>query len=345
MELLDRYLQAVRKHLPWQRQDDIIAELRANLEAQLEEKESELGRPLTSAEMEDWLKQLGLPMQMAAHYRPQQFLIGPTLFPIYRNVLKIALTWATVIYCITRAIVLVTGTPHMVDFVQILAQAPGFLFGVVAWVTLVFAVLEYLIARQMVQIPALCPPSGAWSPAGLPPLDPTANGVVKPKSFATAIAESIFGFFWLIWLLLVPAHPYLMLGPGTAYVSSLPYKLAPIWVPVYWCLVACGVLQLAWNLIDLARGSYQRPHPAMGVVYKSLAFIPMTVLLTARDHALVLLKNPAADQARLGASLDGINKTAGMSVACVFVVLAVVLGVEIVQWILNSRRRRAAASH
>ena len=31
MELLDRYLQAVKKHLPLQRQDDILAELRANL--------------------------------------------------------------------------------------------------------------------------------------------------------------------------------------------------------------------------------------------------------------------------------------------------------------------------
>ena len=50
MELLDRYLQAVKMHLPWQRQDDIVAELRANLEAQLEDKEAELGRPLTKEE-------------------------------------------------------------------------------------------------------------------------------------------------------------------------------------------------------------------------------------------------------------------------------------------------------
>lgn len=50
MELLDRYLQAVKKHLPLQRQDDIIAELKANLEAQLEDKEGALGRPLSKAE-------------------------------------------------------------------------------------------------------------------------------------------------------------------------------------------------------------------------------------------------------------------------------------------------------
>jgi hypothetical protein len=100
MELLDRYLQAVKKHLPWQRQDDIIAELRANLEAQLEDKEAELGRPLTKAEAEEWLKQLGAPMQMAARYQPQQYLIGPTVFPIYWYVLKMATAWCMIIYTI-----------------------------------------------------------------------------------------------------------------------------------------------------------------------------------------------------------------------------------------------------
>ena len=97
MELLDRYLESVRKHLPWQRQDDIVAELRANLESQLEEKEETLGRPLTQAEAEEWIKQLGAPIQVAAGYQPQQYLIGPSLFPTYRYVLKLACSWAMII--------------------------------------------------------------------------------------------------------------------------------------------------------------------------------------------------------------------------------------------------------
>lgn len=79
MNLLDRYLLAVKKYLPWKRQDDILAELKANLESQLEEKQSDLGRPLTAEEMQDWLKRLGPPMMMAARYQPQQYLIGPTI--------------------------------------------------------------------------------------------------------------------------------------------------------------------------------------------------------------------------------------------------------------------------
>jgi hypothetical protein len=82
MDYFERYLQAVRKYLPWQRQDDIIAELRANLEAQREEREAELGRPLTEGEMIDWLKELGAPLEMAGRYQPPRSLIGPVIFPL-----------------------------------------------------------------------------------------------------------------------------------------------------------------------------------------------------------------------------------------------------------------------
>src|SRR5260370_97257 len=110
MELLDRYLGAVRKHLPWERQDDIIAELRANLESQVEEKEEELGQPLTAAEAEAWLKEGGPPLQMAARYHTPRYLIGPALFPIYWYVLKLAFFWATVVYTIVSVILLAVGT-------------------------------------------------------------------------------------------------------------------------------------------------------------------------------------------------------------------------------------------
>ena len=44
MELLDRYLQAVRFWLPRKQQDDIIAELGDDLRSQIEEREASLGR-------------------------------------------------------------------------------------------------------------------------------------------------------------------------------------------------------------------------------------------------------------------------------------------------------------
>jgi hypothetical protein len=52
MELLDRYLQAVRFWLPKAQQQDIIAELSSDLRSQIDDRETELGRPLDDAELE-----------------------------------------------------------------------------------------------------------------------------------------------------------------------------------------------------------------------------------------------------------------------------------------------------
>jgi len=49
MELLERYLQAVGEHLPASSRQDTIAELRANLLAQIEGREEEQGRLSASA--------------------------------------------------------------------------------------------------------------------------------------------------------------------------------------------------------------------------------------------------------------------------------------------------------
>ncbi|MGD0630905.1 MAG: hypothetical protein ABR987_16375 [Terracidiphilus sp.] len=343
MELLDRYLEAVRKHLPWQRQDDIIAELRANLEAQLEEKEAALGRPLTQAEAEAWLKQLGSPMLMAAPYQPQQYLIGPAIFPIYRNVMKIAVSWCLVIYTIATAAALLVRAPHLIDFLHILTSLPAITITTAAWVTLVFAALEYAVAHHRVKLPAMGAPPSAWSPGALPHLDPDSRPGGKQPSYAKAVAEVIFGYLFLIWLLLIPKYPYLLMGPGAYYLASLPFRLAPVWVPAYWCVVALNVLQVGWNALNLYRGRWQKPQRAVHLVYKAVGMVPVILLLTAKDHATVLLKHPALDQARYGATLDGINLSINWSVAliCAIVAFQVVWGIA--KMIVNAYRKRAAA--
>lgn len=88
MELIDRYLQAVKFWLPRNQKDDIIAELSEDLRSQVEEKESELGRKLADADIEPILKRCGSPMAVAARYLPQRSLIGPALFPIYSVVIR-----------------------------------------------------------------------------------------------------------------------------------------------------------------------------------------------------------------------------------------------------------------
>src|ERR1700686_3233741 len=65
MELLDRYLQAVRFWLPRAQQNDIIAELGDDIRSQIEDRESALGRPLNEDEQVALLQQTGHPMRVA----------------------------------------------------------------------------------------------------------------------------------------------------------------------------------------------------------------------------------------------------------------------------------------
>ena len=344
MELLDRYLQAVKKHLPWQRQDDIIAELKANLESQLEDKEGELGRPLTQGEAEDWLKQLGPPIQVAARYQPQRYLIGPAIFPIYWYVLRLALTWASIIYSIVVAAQLLGGQiPSGDSLLEATLHVPVVLLTTAVWVTLVFVGLEFAVKQCPEKFKGFPLPSSEWSPASLPAVEKVVSNGKKPRSYAQAVAELIFGFLFLAWLLLIPQHPYLLMGPGAAYLRVSPFQLAPVWIQVFWCCVAVNIVQLGWHVESLLRGRWQRPQPVKNIVVKAIGLIPLAVLLSARDHASVLLKNPLLDQARLGEVLRNINRAiSGVAVLiCAIVVIQLVW--DFAQMIINANRRRAVA--
>ena len=91
MELVDRYLQAVRFWTP-KPQEDLIAELgEKDLRSQIEAKETELGRPLDQSEVSAILKTCGMPMVVASRLGPKRYLIGPALYPIFTFVLKMVL--------------------------------------------------------------------------------------------------------------------------------------------------------------------------------------------------------------------------------------------------------------
>jgi hypothetical protein len=343
MELLDRYLQAVKKHLPWQRQDDIIAELKANLEAQLEDKESALGRPLTAEEMEAWLKRLGAPFQMAARYYPQQYLIGPAVFRMYWLVLKLALSWAIIIYLVVSGVSLIAGSPSVSAAVDALLRIPVILMSVAAWVTLVFAIIEFGVTHYPSKFKALTGDSFDWSSATITAVTDESGSWKKKRTYTLAVAEVIFGFLGLIWLLLVPKHLYLLMGPGAAYLNSLPFELSPAWVSVYWWVVALNVLQLGWRCVDLIRESWQGERLVQHLAVKILGLVPVVLFLSIPPQSYFTLKNPALDQVRYGSGLSALNQAIHWSVAVASVVIVLQLVWDFGRIGVNAYRKHAAA--
>lgn len=343
MELLDRYLQAVKKHLPWQRQEDITAELRANLESQLEEKQAELGRPLTPAEEEQWIRGLGSPVQMAAHYQPQQYLIGPAIYPVYLYVLRLASMWAIIIYTIVSTIIIITGSANMRAVAEAAIRLPGILIQTAAWVTLVFAAIEFFAARYPEKCPQIAGFHARWTPGDLPPLEPAVPADKKRPTYAHAVTEVIFGFVFLAWLLLVPEYPFLMFGPGLAYIHASPFQPTPVWMTFYWVIVALNAVQLAWKCMDLLRGTWRQPGRLREIVFKAFGLIPLLVLVNASNGLYLALKQPETDLAHHGQTLDAFNHGIHQVVLLIGAIVGLQLAWEIGKAIFESYRNRTAS--
>ena len=343
MELLDRYLQAVRKYLPLRRQDDIIAELRANMESQIEDRESELGRPLTQGEFDDLLRKIGHPMLVASRYQPQQYLIGPTLFPMYFYVLRIALLWAFIICIIVAAIVTPLTTPGAQAVFDALFRTPGTLIQVAAWITLVFAAFDF--ART--HYPNMCPPiegiTRSWNPSSLPVLEKDEGDGKKPRSLAQAVAEIILSVLFLGWLLLSPHYPFLILGPGSAYLHAGPFQLEPVWWMFFGWIIALNIVQVIWKCVDLARGKWERPSRIEQVIFKLVGLVPLLILFAAPSHRYVSLKNPAIDQPHFGQNVDQVNNGIHLACGVICAIVLLQLAFDLGKWLLNSYRRRVAA--
>jgi hypothetical protein len=338
MELLDRYLEAVRKHLPGDRQDDIIAELRANLESQLEEKEGELGRALTAEEARGWLKELGPPMLMAARYHEPRYLIGPALFPTYWWVLKLSAGLALVMYGVVSGVLLALSKAGMDELAGAVLRLPGVLMVTATCVTVVFAALEYVARQYPEKCPAIVASSVNWSPATLPPVEKRGAGDGTRRGLAGAVAEVVFGALWLAWLLLLPQHPYLLMGPGIQFFYGHGIVAGPALLQFYWWVVGMTLVQLAWHALDLALGTWRRPRGVRRAVANALGLIPLAVLL-AGSHAFLALQDSAAGY---GAGLEQANRWIYFGAIVITTIVGIQLVVDIGRMGMEARRKREA---
>ena len=122
MDLVNEYLRAVAALLPKAQRDDIIAELRDTILTRIEEREGDLGRPLTDDEIEAVLREVGHPVVIAARYAEgPQHVVGPTLYPYWLFVVKAAIALQVVV----AAVVVVVRTLTWDNVSLALGQAIG----------------------------------------------------------------------------------------------------------------------------------------------------------------------------------------------------------------------------
>ena len=302
MDLFERYLEAVRKLLPWRRQSDIIAELRANLEAQREEREAELRRPLTEGEMIDWLKELGPPLEMASRYQPPRYLIGPTIFPMYWKILRLVMLCVSAGYAVSIIARLIVESHGSEWVAGQIFQYPGILIMVAGWVTAVFAALQFISQHYPEKCPEFVAPKPNWSPANLPPVEKQPPSGGKVRTFAAAVAEWVVQFVLLVWMLLIPRYPFLLMGPGAAILEHSPIRLSPVSVWWFWALIGFNIVQLIWQGLNLLFSNWRIRSRAQQLATKAMGLVPTLILLVAPGH-IYLEANPT-EASRMPASVD-----------------------------------------
>jgi hypothetical protein len=269
MDLLERYLQAVGQYLPPKGKNDTLAELRANLQAELEGREEELGRPLNEAEVASVLEQHGRPVIVAARYLPQQSLIGPGLFPLYWFTLLKSFPLVVLAYAAAQAANYIFGSGTNIG--AAIGHLPYVVFTFWGVVTLGFAIFEFAQGRYFAQVRW----SQAWNPRDLP-----AVSQQKGPSFANRVADLIVSVLGILWLLSVPTHPFLILGPGGS-VRGLPFGLSPEWHIFYWQIVGLLLLMLPLKFAALFRSGWRR---VLELTTQAIGVLILVVMVQARTY-------------------------------------------------------------
>jgi hypothetical protein len=274
MDLLKSYLTAVKRNLPRKQREDILAELSEELRSQIEDRERELGRPLTDPEQYGVLMQHGDPMVVARRYWPERSrslaigweLIGPELFPTYAFVLILNV-------CITLVTVLVALWVYHVPI-----SIKPFLLPVgiqMVCVTGIFIVLNMVRRKFTVNF--------LYGPADL--------ASMMPLQRWYSISGLVFCGMLTLWWLAIPRFQSLVLGPAAGELELSPSVWHRYHLPVLLLFLA-GMAQRATTL---ARPHWNWLLPTSRFVIDGVGAVLMFFF---PSHALVVVSQAAADPAQ-----------------------------------------------
>jgi hypothetical protein len=299
MEMIDRYLQAVKFALPQAERDDIIKELRDSILSQIEEKEATLGRPLNEDEQAELLKRLGSPLQLASRYRKQQYLIGATMFPIYWKVLKTSLALAFVVLA-AASIATAAAGKTLTESLGVLFRYPSVALMTFAWITMVFSALEFFGARLHMRSHT----KDRWDPRKLPALVKTDPRKSRFELIAQLVTQILFSLWWLAGL----HYQYLIFGPGIAFL-----RFGPVWQTIYPLFVVLVVVDLSLTASRMTWPQWTHGGQVTRLVMSALGIVVLYFLIGAPD--LFVASNANTPQLQALAKNLNLGVHVGLTVA------------------------------
>jgi hypothetical protein len=310
MDLLERYLQAVRTYLPKGQQDDIIKELSENLRSQIEDKEAEAGRPLNQDELAAILKRHGHPLFVASRYRQARHLIGPTLFPFYWFVMKVMLAVVGFGYAVA-ALTMVAEGKYFLEVLGALLSYLGAVLPTFAWVTIIFAVLDIGNTKFRLLEKITSESNDKFDPRKLPSLRRAVDSLdAKPIPRSKTIFELFFSIAFLLWWIRVtPIRRlalFMTLGPA-GLADKIPFQLGPVWHALFVPVVLLSLAAIAQQIVTLIYPHWVKFYCVARLITNASSVILLYVLIRAGD--LLVLVPGVQDPSDFAEPLRIVNLT------------------------------------
>ena len=329
MNLLDKYVTEVGKHLPRKQRADIEKEIRSTLLDMLEERNQ--ARPefdrragtSDEAAVVALLKEYGEPRKVAESYIGPRYLISPRLYPTFELIVKIvmaALLGAGLLgYGVSASITKsFAGTEFFSFLGQFWLGLLGGMMNAFGSIVIVFAILERVLPAKEFEKDA----EEEWNPADL---------AKEPDPDEVKMSESIFTIiFTVIGLAILNLYPDKV---GLFFNTDGVWTFIPMLSKAFFTYLPwinlLGVLQIVFNLYQLRQGTWTK--------FARLFNIGIEVGTMAL--AIVMLKGPSLidlNEAKLAGTplagaADVMTKVMGFAPTIALIVVLIVAGVEVAQ--------------
>jgi hypothetical protein len=321
MNLIDKYIAEVGKHLPRKQRADIEAEIRSTLEDMLDER-NQAGTS-DEAQISALLKEYGDPKKVAESYAGPRYLIGPRMYPIFELITKIvmaALLGAGLLaYGISGAI---TKSLTGVEFLSFLGQFwVNFLGGMISAfgnLVIVFAILERFVPASEFEKDA----DKEWDPAELAQ-EPDPDEIKLSEPIATII-------FTVAGLLIFNFYPNLI-GFGFVFdgkwmfvpaLSGAFFKYLP-WVNLL------GLVQIGFSLYQLRQRAWTTALRVINLFIELGTIALAAAMLTG--PALIDLSADKLAGTPVAEAAEVLTRVMGFVPALVLIIVIVVSAIEVAQ--------------
>ena len=199
MNLIDRYIHEVGRHIPRRKRGDILEELRSLLVDTLED---HFGEDPSESQIEQLLKEFGRPRDVAASYYPQsQYLVGPTLYPLFRMVAGIVVAAVLGAQVIAWGVgIFIAGETFSV--LEMISSLVNSVPNSLGWVLITFIILQYFDAKPYLE-------EESWDPKKLPEIIPG-----EEIKRGETIVGLVFGMLFLALVTFFPQWIGFVTTPG-----------------------------------------------------------------------------------------------------------------------------------